>query len=276
MKGVHVRGAHRREKEERRKKEEEEAAAGGSGTTTMDETGLKTPAMNADSDEEFEDESRGGTPLAPPSPNQPMLHRHMPNPTSKGWSTMLDGKPSGSGTEGELMSDWFCGPSGRKEEPIFPSSRNDPSPEGGSPSSTNPPLAIPMPPNLLRSSSSPSVIVSPTQPLLIPPPKNATAALAHSPLARSASSSASSSSSADSNAQPSYLMPVQPPSPNLRPKAATVSGPKARPAIVIPNDEPERTRDGEKCYLHLVKERLMGMYLSIYVYKGCEHLVQGK
>ncbi len=28
-------------------------------------------------------------------------------------------------------------------------------------------------------------------------------------------------------------------------------------------------------YLHVVKERLLGMYLTVYVYKGCERLVQG-
>jgi hypothetical protein len=62
----------------------------------------------------------------------------------------------------------------------------------------------------------------------------------------------------------------------VKPKAATLAGQKVRPEIIIPNHEPERTRDGEKCYLHLVKERLMGMYLSVYVYKGCEHLIQGE
>ena len=175
-----------------------------------------------------------------------------------------------------LISDWFCGASGRKEEPIFPSSGEVTSPGGGSPSSTNPPLAIPMPPSLIRSSSAPGAIVSPTEPLLIPPNRNHAAAMSHSPLARSISSSASSSSSADSFKKPSYLIPTQPASPDLRSKAATLPGQKPRPEIIIPNDEPERTRDGEKCYLHLVKERLMGMYLSVYVYKGCEHLVQGK
>jgi hypothetical protein len=49
----------------------------------------------------------------------------------------------------------------------------------------------------------------------------------------------------------------------------------SRPEIVIPSEN-ERTADGGKCYLHLVKERLMGLYLSVYVYKGCEKLVQGE
>jgi hypothetical protein len=28
-------------------------------------------------------------------------------------------------------------------------------------------------------------------------------------------------------------------------------------------------------YVHVTKERLMGMYMSVYVFRGCEHLVQG-
>jgi hypothetical protein len=114
---------------------------------------------------------------------------------------------------------------------------------------------------------------------MLVPPQNITAgALTHSPLARSVSSSASESSASSPEENHSYLAfqtSPYPPSPGpLRPKASTTSR-RERPAIVIPNDEPERTRDGEKCYFHLVKERLMGMYLSVYVYKGCEHLVQG-
>jgi hypothetical protein len=49
-----------------------------------------------------------------------------------------------------------------------------------------------------------------------------------------------------------------------------------RPEIVIPMDGPSRTSGGNGPYVHLVKERLMGMYLTVYVYKGCEHLVQGE
>ena len=46
-----------------------------------------------------------------------------------------------------------------------------------------------------------------------------------------------------------------------------------RPALIIPTegDRPE----GTKCYLHLVKERLMGMYLSIYVHRDCRDLIGG-
>lgn len=123
------------------------------------------------------------------------------------------------------------------------------------------------------------MIPSSIEPLLIPPARITSGTLTHSPLARSASSSASESSASSPEENHSYLASQtspSPPSPGpLRPKAATTSR-RERPAIVIPNDEPERTRDGEKCYFHLVKERLMGMYLSVYVYKGCENLVQGE
>lgn len=45
---------------------------------------------------------------------------------------------------------------------------------------------------------------------------------------------------------------------------------------MVRDEEPDRTSSGSGSYSHVVKERLMGMYLSVYVYRGCEHLVQGK
>ena len=48
-----------------------------------------------------------------------------------------------------------------------------------------------------------------------------------------------------------------------------------RPGLVIPSTEAARTGLGTGSYVHVVKERLMGMYLTVYVYKGCAHLVQG-
>jgi hypothetical protein len=33
--------------------------------------------------------------------------------------------------------------------------------------------------------------------------------------------------------------------------------------------------EGSKCYVHLTKQRLMGMYLSVYVHKDVRHLVSG-
>lgn len=49
-----------------------------------------------------------------------------------------------------------------------------------------------------------------------------------------------------------------------------------RPELVIPAETARAPgAEGSKCYLHLVKQRLMGMYLSIYVHKDCRDLVQG-
>jgi hypothetical protein len=48
-----------------------------------------------------------------------------------------------------------------------------------------------------------------------------------------------------------------------------------KPAVNLQPEEETVPAGGTKCYLHLAKERLMGMYLSVYVYKGCEKLVQG-
>lgn len=61
--------------------------------------------------------------------------------------------------------------------------------------------------------------------------------------------------------EPASLLPVKP-KPDL-------------PGLVIPATEVARTGLGTGSYVHVTKERLMGMYLTIYVYKGCEHLIQG-
>lgn len=46
-----------------------------------------------------------------------------------------------------------------------------------------------------------------------------------------------------------------------------------RPEIVIPKEETKN--DDQGAYVHVAKERLLGMYFSVYVYKGAEHLIQG-
>lgn len=181
-----------------------------------------------------------------------------------------------------MTVDWFCGPTreGTAIPPPSPNLRDAASlPTSGS-ATPIPMLKSPTAPPFVRSSTAPGSL-SPTEPFHFPqrhlaaPPIG----LSHSPLARSNSSSTSesSASSPDEDGQGFFPFPV---SPNLnglaRDKGGSLPIKKDRPAIVIPNDEPERTRDGGKCYLHLVKERLMGMYLSVYVYKGCEHLIQGE
>lgn len=282
MKGVHSRHSHRKEKEEKKKAQEDEQS--NSGPNPMFEFSReKGEYLETDEDKDLDEESRAPTPSSTPTPtpNTPTLAKQPHITGQKGWSTMLDGETFVFFYSQTDPVDWFCGP--------VPTSNTIP---GGSissqdasslPNTTSPSpvpmLQTPSAPALMRSSTAPGSL-SPTQPMHFPERYLAapTMAFAHSPLARSASSSASdsSASSPDEDVQGAFRFPP-PASPGLeRRKGASLPIKKDRPAIVIPNDEPERTRDGGKCYLHLVKERLMGMYLSIYVYKGCEHLIQGE
>lgn len=78
--------------------------------------------------------------------------------------------------------------------------------------------------------------------------------------------------------------PLPPPPP---PKPSAEKGVKpyqAMPSIVLPEQqEPEAgsagaaksRQNGDGPYVFLAKERLLGIYLSVFVYKGCQHLVQG-
>lgn len=190
--------------------------------------------------------------------------------------------------------DWFCGPPPKPH--LMTQSPNiiePPNPVPASSPSQAPvpiPLPIPTSPSLNRSYSAPAN-VSPSEtkaflsprpipysasgdhlaPGLLPPP------FGRSPLSRSEtsllSSSATSSDSDDLMGQP----PPVPEKDDIPSSAASASasGRVDPPELVVPLTEPARTAQGSGCYVHLVKERLMGMYLSIYVYKGCEHLVQG-
>jgi hypothetical protein len=57
------------------------------------------------------------------------------------------------------------------------------------------------------------------------------------------------------------------------------------PSIVYPDQVEQETgstggvktsrQTGNGPYVFLAKERLLGIYLSVFVYKGCQHLVQG-
>ncbi|WRT67003.1 uncharacterized protein IL334_003969 [Kwoniella shivajii] len=205
-----------------------------------------------------EQRSRAASPM---TPHTPFLHRHQPAVAPKGWSQMLD--------------DYFCGPNARTSEPI-PSSYDSSSPV---PRDTPflphpPPSALPAPPSLLRSVSAPITPVA--SPITIPPrvPAMITSnltTLSPSPLVRSRSSFDSSSSSSAADGDESFLM-------MQADHGMQSSSPKRkieRPEIVIPNEEPSQTNSGNGSYVHVVKERLLGMYLTVYVYKGCEHLIQG-
>jgi hypothetical protein len=136
--------------------------------------------------------------------------------------------------------------------------------------------------------SSPLNIPSPTH--LAPghlPFTHTPSPLAYSPLGRTPSPGGGNSSSDSISSRETLpglldnaLSPLKdkvlpPPPPSASTDGSQMSQRPVRPEIVIPSEN-ERTADGGKCYLHLVKERLMGLYLSVYVYKGCEKLVQGE
>ncbi|WWD15798.1 hypothetical protein CI109_100222 [Kwoniella shandongensis] len=287
IKGVTLR--HKRElkeKEKQKEKEREKDQSDGAVEKDHDETrlGLKSPDVVGEAEYEDGELAKTGRTPSPMSPHSPFLHRHPQN--SKGWSQMLD--------------DYFCGPSPNnrfegitsslnslsitsRDSPIFPKhpSHNFPSTQQ---------------PSLLRSASAP---ITPTNPIAIHKPVLGPSHLnlSPSPLARSSSSfdsNATSTSSSESGVGQDGANEDgvgteegvnghdnDNEGPNLaasgRPKAESqpVKAKVERPEIVIPVDEAERTKGGNGSYVHVAKERLLGMYLSIYVYKGCEHLIQG-
>lgn len=159
-------------------------------------------------------------------------------------------------------------------------------------------LAIPQSPSMTRSLSAPassltdpmsidipssSAISRPHQsnPIPVPEqhPKDANhlaPLLPRSPLSRSQSSLESSSTGSSSSDMFALPPPVPDKDEPQRTSPLPVNPPPDVPGLVIPVTEPARTGLGSRCYVHLVKERLMGMYLSVYIYKGCESLVQGE
>jgi hypothetical protein len=179
------------------------------------------------------------------------------------------------------MIDWFCGPTLKSNHGAnSPTAPNSPRLH---PASTS---LAPAPPSLARSSSAPEVIQAETPTVPIPrqappspsifesslPPNFLAPQLATSPLSRGESSN--SSSPASSGIEDNLDLP--PPLPRKEGSASLpVNSRPDRPGLVIPVTEPARTGMGTGSYVHVIKERLMGMYISVYVYKGCEHLVQG-
>jgi len=179
------------------------------------------------------------------------------------------------------MIDWFCGPTLKSNQGAnSPTAPNSPRLH---PASTS---LAPAGPALARSSSAPEVIQAETPTVPIPKqappspsifesslPTNFLAPqLATSPLSRGESSN--SSSPASSGIEDNLDLPR--PLPRKEGSASLpVNSRPDRPGIVIPVTEPARLGMGTGSYVHVIKERLMGMYISVYVYKGCEHLVQG-
>lgn len=183
--------------------------------------------------------------------------------------------------------DWFCGPPLKPHlvahSPTVPNSPSMPAEGPGSA------------PSIARSNSAPEMSLAdpvsasasipiPRRPVPSPSLHDGSMrsdflvpGLGASYMSRQSSSESSSPASSLADDDPGGLIP--PPAPGLKKKSSTgelPTNPKPdRPGLVIPVTEPARTGLGTGSYVHVIKERLMGMYLSVYVYKGCEHLVQG-
>nr|XP_019013431.1 uncharacterized protein I206_01498 [Kwoniella pini CBS 10737]OCF52212.1 hypothetical protein I206_01498 [Kwoniella pini CBS 10737] len=279
VKGVTLRHKKDKEKEKDREKEKEKEKLNTKGKPelklkkdTLEVDREDAGSRSADQEESSEDETpkesseRASRASSPMTPHTPFMHRGQP--TAKGWSQMLD--------------DYFCGINARTSEPL-PSSYNSSSPVPSQPPFLPhpPPSAFPVHPSLLRSASAPITPV--TSSIAVPPraPNNILGtyhlALSPSPLARSGSSfESSSASSSTSEADESYLMINQRSTDNHHPPSSpSKNTEKDRPELIIPNEEVISTHNGNGSYVHVVKERLLGMYLTVYVYKGCEHLIQG-
>jgi hypothetical protein len=65
----------------------------------------------------------------------------------------------------------------------------------------------------------------------------------------------------------------------LDPSPATLAPPSDRPekhhGSRATSTSIARRGAGVGPYVNVAKERLMGLYLSVFVYRGCEHLVRG-
>ncbi|WVQ78224.1 hypothetical protein IAT38_000307 [Cryptococcus sp. DSM 104549] len=230
----------------------------------------KSPDVGPEEDERELEARRASSPM---TPHTPFLHRHPHQVVPRGWSQMLD--------------DYLCGLNARSDVFLPPSLSSGNQTPRESPSITSAPFtAFPSPqPAIFRSSSTPG---TPSTPIPIVPksaglttPQHSHLRPSPSPLALSRSSFDSSSSS-DNEADNTFAVMSSDDNHTPAPRTAAVlpqtSHPpeaKIRPEITIPTDEPVKATVGNGSYVHVAKERLLGMYLSVYVYKGCEHLVQG-
>ncbi|WVQ71467.1 hypothetical protein IAR50_001005 [Cryptococcus sp. DSM 104548] len=237
--------------------------------------GMKSPEI-------AEDEGLKGRVSSPMTSHSPFFHR-LPT-TGKGWSTMLD--------------DFLCGPDYKykappslpfSDDPSNPTSRESPMPQKFPGVSS--PFPSPKPP-IFRSASVPA---TPTTPIPIPFNKVANSGSqtptgprrthnlhpSLSPLANSRSSLESTgaeSSSQSENGEDDSNNAITSDDNKIKKRPKSSSSPvkpkMVRPEIVIPTGDGAE-EDGDGSYVHVAKERLMGMYFSVYIYKGAEHLIQG-
>jgi len=169
------------------------------------------------------------------------------------------------------QADWFCGPLSATDEHL-----NVASPPANlvSPAVSPHKVSLPRPWNLVRSLSA---VPSSTESYVIP--LSTSTHLGGPLLTRPLHSRSltSLSSEPSERAVPSlFLSPTtdslqkKPQSINTRLEALDLPE-TAKPLQDGPQDEGQ-----SGSYLYMIKERLMGMYLSVYVYKGCEHLIKGE
>ena len=301
-----VRGSHRKHKEAEKHKVEDklkEAVHGLNGVLEEFDPSAGEPRRSSDSQDDVGDgQETEKTPLAS-GPNQVQSKLLAPSPSvdkshlheqkrgqhpqgPKGWSAMLD--------------EHLCGIAAIKQDALpSPSITNSPR-LGSSPftlPSPSPTPTLAVPPPMQRSNSAPaeSPLSATTLPMPIHAPNNPPGIpnsidMAKSYTTTTSDSSLASSPSSEAPIPQSLIKSLSPPSLSLDPRldisTATndesfahsdtdLPTAKARPNLHIPKNETEPIAQSDKCYVHLVKERLMGMYISIYVYRGCEHLVQG-
>ncbi|KAK4687734.1 hypothetical protein P7C73_g2391, partial [Tremellales sp. Uapishka_1] len=248
------------------KKEDKDKDGTSLGTSINEREGvLRAPEDDSDEDDQSPAEKEAQRIMA----SSPLAAHHHRLGASKGWSNILDGMvlplslPFSSSTN--HPADWFCGPSTKAEAAPFSSSPA----ESPTPPLVNQFLQSPQPPNMVRAMSAP-VTTPKALPIPIPSSHSPHPHLhpVRSPLARS-QSSMDTSSSEDTDQ-------LEFPNPFTHQKSAStpIRAKMDRPEIVVPLDVPGSS-SGTGPYIHVMKERLLGMYLSVYVYKGCEHLVQG-
>ena len=267
MKGVSVRLGHRKEKEDKDKDKKADK------DKTKDDDKDNIIDEEDEDEDEDEDDSRGS---ASPAPFASSSKSH----GGKGWSAMLDGMSLLLPSRSVLMPDWFCGPPKEAEATriLSQTGRDTPSSIPSTPVTGfgNPFLAAPLPPPMVRASSAPGSIS----------PSSSPRARTVSPLNHSIIATDSPDFNSSDEDRPSVPMPRVASSKTLQVKTSTNS---LRKDATLPasketkegrdnkeKDGPAPSKDREGCYVHLVKERLMGIFFSVYVYKGCEQLVEGE
>ncbi|ODO03460.1 hypothetical protein L198_02307 [Cryptococcus wingfieldii CBS 7118] len=281
IKGMTLRNKRESKEKERMEKDDAESRGEVIEGDLEEGAGLKSPDI-------AEDDDFKGRVSSPMTSHSPFFHR-LPT-TSKGWSTMLD--------------DFLCGPNYKYKAPPSlplsdqlsnPTSRDSPMPQKF-PTGASSPIPSPKPP-IFRSASVPA---TPATPILIPfskgsnsgtqtptgilrthsrshpivsPPGNSRSSLESTGVESSSESGNEEDYSNTATTSDEYKNTRKP----NRPKSSSspVKPSMMRPEIVIPTGDGADEDEGDGSYVHVAKERLMGMYFSVYVYKGAEHLIQG-